>query len=90
MHIRIGNEKYKREHIVIMEKALGRSLTRDEIVHHKNGIRDDNRLENLELTTQPEHGKMHSAQGIHEEYYKRLRSGFYPRDKNGRLMRLDQ
>ena len=61
-HPNCSKDGYVMEHILIMEESIGRFLEENEIVHHKNKIRDDNRLENLQLMTFQEHCRFHSKE----------------------------
>lgn len=55
-----GGKKRILQHRIVMENYLGRKLLSSEVVHHKNGIRNDNRIENLELFgSNSEHMKAH-------------------------------
>ena len=52
---------YKLEHRAIMEEHLGRKLERNEYVHHINGNKKDNRLENLMVMTPQAHNDLHKT-----------------------------
>lgn len=58
-HPHSSKDGYVMEHILVMEKHIGRYLNEDEVVHHINHVRDDNRIENLQLMTFKEHSSLH-------------------------------
>lgn len=61
--VKIGIHEWALEHRLVVEQSIGRKLERDETVHHINGIKTDNRLDNLMVLTNSEHQKLHAREG---------------------------
>lgn len=57
-HPRSNIRGYYPEHRLVMEESLGRFLSTEEVVHHKDGNRKNNQIDNLKIVTQSEHAGM--------------------------------
>lgn len=57
--IKVG-DKYLYEHRLIIEEHIGRKLTVNEVVHHKDGDKLNNSIENLQIMDKKEHDRLHN------------------------------
>jgi hypothetical protein len=59
-----GKNVNRAVHVVLMEERIGRKLYHNECVHHKNHIKTDNSIDNLELMTKQAHSRLHAMEKI--------------------------
>lgn len=77
--IRLSRTEAIDRHRIVMELFLGRKLLKNEVVHHKNGIKGDDRIENLELMTLSDHARHHMIGHVMSEITKeKLRNVPHP------------
>jgi hypothetical protein len=62
-HPRADSKGYVLEHTLVMEAHIGRFLAPHEVVHHRDSVKGNNTLNNLELMTDTEHRRLHATRG---------------------------
>lgn len=80
-------QKNIKQHRWVMEQHLGRKLSKDEDVHHINGVKTDNRIENLQILSHSDHSKLHTKTQIRRKGHK-LNLSDEERSKRAERMKL--
>jgi len=62
-HPRADSKGYVHEHILVAEDAIGRLLVDGEVVHHKDRVKHNNEISNLQVMTDFEHRSLHRIAG---------------------------
>ena len=72
VEIKTGARSWKLEHRYVVERKIGRRLRSNEHVHHKNGVKTDNRLRNLAVLSNTEHQRLHDWPMFRSRRVKRI------------------